>query len=91
MSDMDPGLSLYISMLSITAVTGVMAAGHSQVGLGSGGGKIPYFQYVFPTPIVTRHRYSVVSRRHYSVVTRHRYSVLSRRHCSAVLNIPGCY
>ena len=73
MSDMDPALSVYTSMLSITAVTGVMAAGHNQ-NKDSHKIKIPYFQYVFPTPIVTRHRYSVVSRRHYS----------------ALLNIPGC-
>ena len=37
MSDMDPGLSLYISMWSITAVK---AADHSQMGLRFGGGKI---------------------------------------------------
>ena len=40
MSDMDPALTLHISMLSITKVTGVMAAGHTQVGLGSGGGNM---------------------------------------------------
>ena len=33
MSDMDPGLSLHISMWSITAVTRAMAAGHSHMGL----------------------------------------------------------
>ena len=65
MSDMDPGLSLYISMWSITAVTRAMAS-HSWSQ--SDGAwiwwkeahkiKIPYVQYVFPTPIVTIHHSS---------------------------------
>ena len=85
MSDIDPGLSLYISMWSITAVTraiwplvtvtwGLFWWRKYEENKEAHKIKMLYLPYVFPTPIVTMHHYSVVSRRLFS----------------ALLNIPLC-